>query len=130
MQPFSTISTAPSWVERYLSSASRLPVIQGAAASNSSRVQQSPIPLPRFPWPWVWAFTRPGWSKRWAADISVAPSGRAAGRPDLPDRVALDQDVARLGDPGSDVEHEPAAHNRMAHGNVSAEASRIIDRSA
>ena len=56
--------------------------------------------------------------------------GGAAGRPDLADRVALDQDVARLGGPGSDVEHEPAAQNRMAHGNVSAEASRIIDRSA
>src|SRR6516164_9982717 len=56
--------------------------------------------------------------------------GGATGRPELADRIALDQDVGRLGGGGGDVEHKPAAQNRMAHGNVSAKADPMIDRSA
>src|SRR5271170_5406729 len=77
-----TISTAPSWVDRYLSSAVRLPVIHGAALSSNSRGQRSPIPLARLPWPWVWALTSPGCSSRRAAVISTASAG--AGEPGGP----------------------------------------------
>src|SRR3954452_13318152 len=65
-----------------MSSAVRLPASHGAAVSNNSRVQRSPMPLARLPCAWVWALTRPGWiSLRWA-EIIAGPSGAA--RPGAP----------------------------------------------
>ncbi len=49
------------------------------------------------------------------------PLGRgAAGRADLADRVALDQDVGEFGGAGGDIEHPAAAQDRVGHAIVSA----------
>src|SRR5438270_588676 len=109
-----TISTAPSWVERYLSSAVRLPVIHGAALSSSSRVQRSPMPLARFPWPCVWALTSPGCSSRRAAAISTASAGagqlRGAGS-----HFCAGGDINMFGEL---ISLEPAAREQALHAIV------------
>src|SRR5207248_2212114 len=81
-QPFNTISTAPSWAVRWMSSCVRWPVSQGAAVSSSSRVQRSPMPLARLPCAWVWALTSPEWISLRSAEITAASSGAA--RPGAP----------------------------------------------
>ena len=48
-------------------------------------------------------------------DLGRVGRRREAGRADLADRVALDQDVAEIGGAGGDVEHAAAAQDGPGH---------------
>jgi hypothetical protein len=60
---------------------------------------------------------RPGWSSAPLASTSVRIGGRGqAGRADLRDGVARDQDVGRVRAVRANVEHPAAANDRRLHG--------------
>ncbi len=63
-------------------------------------------------------------------DFDRIGRGRAAGRADFADRVALDEDIGGFCGSCGDVEHAAAAQDRKGHGIVSHKAARMIDRSA
>jgi hypothetical protein len=63
-------------------------------------------------------------------DLDRIGRGRAAGRPDLANRIVLDQDIGGFRSSCGDVEHAAAAQDRRGHGIVSHKAPRMIFRSA
>src|SRR5215510_13989143 len=63
-------------------------------------------------------------------DLGSSLGRSAAGRADLADCVAFDQYICRFGSAGGDIEHAPAAQDRIGHGIVSLEAQGMIRRTA